>query len=1319
MRKYMFLLAALALFSCAKEQNIPEEEQPIQEEVVPQEPETTLKHLTFTGITDDGLTKTTLGTGYSIVWSTEDDITVFSGADADGSIFTVTKLENDNKKAIFSGLGLPAVDHYAVSPAQGASISGGVITAVLPMTQGVLNGSFGAQANLSVAKSDAESDEFFFRNATGILALKVANSGITGIRLESLGDEKLSGEATIRFSGDLPVVTPTDNAHSWVTLSGEASADDTYYFAVFPGYYSQGFRITMYKDGKYGSVTSTTPLKLERNGNVFLGTLPAITKWKTPGTVVLRGEAAEDGQEMSFAANQYADMNISRNRGTQIEAFAGDEYTYEAFTSLKAGKTLYFQDGDQRYAVFSGMVMPIASAAEAPAAPVDHDGVYRVRLNLPYGKAYFQEVTAVEFDRCTLQTQALTYEGNGEWHTTGMVIGSGDNRYKFHFTIDGETQVYGRMYNTDKQPGQTGLNPAPDSYYYLQPAIMDTWEPGFKYPYGASGNGNWYADILLKMHGAHYTHTFYVVDSSNLPSISAGENVYIQGPGAMDAGQRLAFIDASWRNIIDADYGDPDKLAGPDGYNYEIFTKLEKDKKFYFQTDKGYKFAFSADGNSVVKIASPSAVPYEGVKVTGVYRLRMNFETGALSAIRVDIVRLKQPSLGDFDMTYAGKGTWEINEFGIKWLNQTWNTHEDRYKFIMWLSYKPDGTTYVNAWQHLGQLEDNYIQPLKPDDEWKGSFHYPDYLCGDTAGEAAKKATVTLSLNADSAKYTHSFTNEEDVDASPVYVSLDVTSTEETFTMHKSADGSVFEGVSTFTDGATVNMVATDNCGRRHELSTTATVDGVAYLEANPSTGSYTFTALPTLLAEGNAVNGFSTSSGVSLSYDGNGVYKVENAVFAGSAEGNPDTMTPTYPYSKWGRARFTFIKPNTKNSPEFRRLDGSRKAIECESHGSTSEIQINPGTYNIKVDLRSFTFDIQPVHSGDKRITVMGSSVPTGTGATGEKGYMYLFGTNALTDGWTLSNRSVPGNNTITLTQRYDDLIMDGGKYVIFALSLGNENIHGAADQDAIYKQWKTNMQSLISRARNEGRKVVVMGNYGRGDFNSSDYAKVKAINMEIHQWNVPSMNVLGAVDDEAGHWPSGYQNGDDTYHPNDAGHAEMSYTLVPSVFDAMEAGKPLPVRDGSGSIDLSSGSVSFKPEATIHPFTVAFYVKTTSAGNILHIGGPSLSRYYSASALGVNDGNWHLVVLTHYYAQGLTRVYVDGAHVGGLYASERIEANSFSITGGTFRELFFWRSGMNADEISALYGGAMLNSSLEIYAPFKGGSADNLAMSENQLNL
>ncbi|MBO4446719.1 MAG: SGNH/GDSL hydrolase family protein [Bacteroidales bacterium] len=1263
--------------------------------------------MSFSATSDAPDARTTLGDDLSIRWQSWDKITVFSGPNAAGSEFTVSSLGNDNKQANFTGLGLPAVDHYAVSPAQGATISDGVITAVLPMQQGVRTGSFGAQANLSAAVSDASSDEFYFRNVTGILSFKIADSGVTGVRLESLGDEKLSGETSITFSGDIPAAEPTTAAHSWVCLSGELSANTTYYFAVFPGEYNQGFRITLYKNGRYASTVSRTRLSLQRNGNVYLGAIPSLSNWKTPGTPTLRGESAEDGQLMSYAANQYADMNVSRNRGTQIEAFASDEYNYEAFTHLKAGEKLYFQDGGQLYGVFSGRVMPISSAAEAPAAEIDSDGTYRIRLNLPYGKAYFQKITAVECNRCGSTLGTLSYEGNGIWACRGLRLTGSDDRYKFHFTIDGQTQVYGRMYDTDKRPSASGLNPAPDTYFYVQPAKMDTWEPSFKFPdaYYTGDTGRYFGDLILRMNGAHYTHEITsIVDGDNLPDLEADEVLTIQGAGAAETGQRVRYS-ASFSS--DSSYGDEDALAGPDGYDYEIFTKLLSGKPFYFETQAGAKFAFNAAGTELAKIATPENISYGGVTTDGVYRVRFNSSTRAVKFFRVESAQLRQPTYQNQYLEYSGNGTWTGRGLDLYWKPKPeWGANRQwQYNFQLYFNT-------ASTWQYYGFRDESTPQPTKG--FWDGLFSVADDATLNIyTTENQYVFAPVLQLNADG--YNFNLHNGiESKPGTPDYRTLTVTSAEETFQMHLSANGDVFEGVSTFANGTTVNMVATDALGRKYNLSTTATVDGVAYFEANPATESYTFTALPSLLAEGNAVNGFSSSSGATLSYAGHGVFSGSNLTFAGSSEGNADAMTPTYPYSRWGRARFTFVKSGN-GSFEFRRLNGSRMAIENRTHGSTDEMQINPGTYDIRVDLRNFTFDIRPAHNGSRRITVMGSSVPTGTGATDNKGYMYLFGTNALTSGWTLSNRSVPGNNTVSLTERYDDLIMDGGKYVVYALSLGNEGIHGAADQNAVYKQWKTNMQSLISRARNEGRKVVVTGNYGRGDFNASDYAKVKAINLEIHQWNVPSVNVLGAVDDEAGHWPSGYQNGDDTYHPNDAGHAEMSYTIVPSVFDAMEAKKPMPVRNTSGLIDLNSGSIGFTPEATVHPFTVAFYVKTAAGGNILHIGGTGLDRNYSASELGVNDGNWHLVAVTHYYAKGITRVYVDG--VENSSASERIVADSFSISGASFRELFFWRSAMNPDEMAALAGGALLNSSLEIYAPFIGGALTNLAISTNTI--
>lgn len=58
------------------------------------------------------------------------------------------------------------------------------------------------------------------------------------------------------------------------------------------------------------------------------------------------------------------------------------------------------------------------------------------------------------------------------------------------------------------------------------------------------------------------------------------------------------------------------------------------------------------------------------------------------------------------------------------------------------------------------------------------------------------------------------------------------------------------------------------------------------------------------------------------------------------------------------------------------------------------------------------------------------------------------------------------------------------------------------------------------------------------------------------IHELDAPSVNLLGAVDDGGGRWAPGYRF--DDLHPNDAGHEEMLYTIVPSLLDALYDGNP-----------------------------------------------------------------------------------------------------------------------------------------------------------------
>ena len=435
-------------------------------------------------------------------------------------------------------------------------------------------------------------------------------------------------------------------------------------------------------------------------------------------------------------------------------------------------------------------------------------------------------------------------------------------------------------------------------------------------------------------------------------------------------------------------------------------------------------------------------------------------------------------------------------------------------------------------------------------------------------------------------------------------------------------------------------------------------------------------------------------------------------------------------------------------NSDEYAikrlRNASTRYALGMAANGQdTEDIYQNAGTYTITVDMVNNVYDISaPID--ENRIAVFGSSVANGQGATDYKGYRYLYGqhliqryTKGLSDTrFYTTNVSIGGNTTKNLLDRYDDLIRDFGRYVIFGLSLGNEGIHDAADQNAIFTQWRDNMLKLIKMVRADGKIPVVMNNYTRGDYNASDYSYVKKLNLLIHEWDVPSFNCLGSIDKGNGQWADGYVS--DTYHQNTEGHYEFFCSMVPSLFDALKAGKPFPKRNTTWSMKLYTGkTIHFTPEGTTHPFTVTVRVKG-GEGQVFRVrctGGyatvvvdaegkvvlttPTGKTLTSTRA--ITDTNWHNITLTSYYAQKRTLLYLDKTSAGEL--AVRLGEIKEVEMGGSERdasELVFWRSAMTPDEITAHCNGKMLKSSLEIYVPLSDeAELENLAQSTNTVTV
>ncbi|MCF0196850.1 MAG: DUF4886 domain-containing protein, partial [Bacteroidaceae bacterium] len=470
------------------------------------------------------------------------------------------------------------------------------------------------------------------------------------------------------------------------------------------------------------------------------------------------------------------------------------------------------------------------------------------------------------------------------------------------------------------------------------------------------------------------------------------------------------------------------------------------------------------------------------------------------------------------------------------------------------------------------------------------------------------------------------------------------------------------------------------------------------------------------------------------LPYKGNGVFEGEATL--------PETTS-----QQWVDKTMWFAL-NNNDAYAIKRLKGDAnryKLGESEKGETTENILQNAGTYTITVDMAARAYDITK-EIDENRISVFGSSVANGQGATDYKGYRYLEGQNlqARYDGgesdnpFYTTNISIGGNTTTSLANRYDDLIRDYGRYVIFGLSLGNEGIHGAADQQKVFEQWRDNMLALIDRAKADGKIPMVMNNYTRGDYNDDDYHYVKQLNLLIHEWDVASTNCLGSIDDGTGKWSEGYIA--DNAHPNTAGHQEFFHSIVPSLFDAIKAGKAQPVRDTAKSTTLEAGKkLCFVPEDVAHPFTLSLRVKGTE-GELLTVNTPdgvatvrvnadgtvtftSVHGTTIHSTTAINDDAWHYVTLTSYYAAGRTLLYVDKTKAGelaermGQIGEIRVGDNAHSRD---LSELTFWRSGMTPEEVASHCDGKMLKSSLELYAPIGGlKDKDNLAQSTNSLKV
>ena len=300
-----------------------------------------------------------------------------------------------------------------------------------------------------------------------------------------------------------------------------------------------------------------------------------------------------------------------------------------------------------------------------------------------------------------------------------------------------------------------------------------------------------------------------------------------------------------------------------------------------------------------------------------------------------------------------------------------------------------------------------------------------------------------------------------------------------------------------------------------------------------------------------------------------------------------------------------------------------------------------------------------------EQRICFFGSSVCRGVGADSLNGYASQVA-DALPKGWESVNISIDGNNTYDLFARFErDMTPVEAKYVVIGISLGNEGVHEKGARAVL--SYKENMPRLIRMLQDQGRVVVVTNNYPRADFNEVDYEDLCAVNLEVQQWDVPTINVFGTIDDGQGRWAEHMWNGSDIYHPNQLGHEAMASSFPLTMWEALQAGKPLPEYISTQGDENGVACVSFVPEGHVQSYTLSYISADTIYTEVYAAAQQKLWQYANGQQVSVTEG-------------------IDKT------------IGTITIQGNNIHQVFFYRAAMAGREVRGLARGKMVRSSLEI---------------------
>ena len=257
-RLSLAILLLAALVSCIKNPDTPEE----QPDDKPSNPENVVGPISVEAVLSETIAASLPA------WAEGDAISVF-GAGSTHRRLTLEK--RDGASATFSGDGDSLGPYYALWPySEGNSLSGGALSGTVPAEQKLAGGAIAPGALCAVARS--EDKKLSFKNVCGLLEIKVKETGVSLIMVQTADGSPLAG----RFSAnpDSGEISKVEGGSDAVTLrpAGSAFEPGTYYISCLP-FKKGSLRIAAERSSIRKAVSEKADAELGRSAALSLGEL--------------------------------------------------------------------------------------------------------------------------------------------------------------------------------------------------------------------------------------------------------------------------------------------------------------------------------------------------------------------------------------------------------------------------------------------------------------------------------------------------------------------------------------------------------------------------------------------------------------------------------------------------------------------------------------------------------------------------------------------------------------------------------------------------------------------------------------------------------------------------------------------------------------------------------------------------------------------------------------------------------------------------------------------------------------------------------------